>query len=81
MIFGYLLMFSLFIALFFKTKRSLHMLQQNLYNENNRFMKWLFKNIKQFASVEVFFVIVSLIGVFVIYDLEKISYLCYFLNK
>lgn len=79
MIFGYLLMFSLFIALFFKTKRSLHMLQQNLYNENNRFMKWLFKNIKQFASVEVFFVIVSLIGVFVIYDLEKISYLCYFL--
>ena len=74
MIFEYLLMFSLFIALFFKTKRSLHMLQQNLYNENNRFMKWLFKNIKQFASVEVFFVIVSLIGVFVIYDLEKISY-------
>lgn len=79
MIFGYLLMFSLFITLFLKTKRSLHMLQQNLYNENNRFIKWLFKNIRQFASVEVLFVIFSLIGVFVIYDLEKITYLCYFL--
>ena len=28
----------------YKTKRALHMLQQNLYNENNRYVKWLIKN-------------------------------------
>ncbi len=28
----------------YKSKKSLHMLQQNLYNENNRFLKWIFKN-------------------------------------
>ena len=28
------------------TKRTLHMLQQNLYNENNRYLKWVNKNFK-----------------------------------
>lgn len=79
MIFGYFLIFSFFIAIFFKTKRSLHMLQQNLYNENNRFVKWLVKNIKQFANIETFLILISLIGIFVIYDLERITNLCYFI--
>lgn len=26
--------------------KSIHMLQQNLYNENNRYLKWLGKNFK-----------------------------------
>ena len=30
-----------------KSKRSLHMFQQNLYNENNRYMKWLKNNLKE----------------------------------
>jgi len=30
-----------------KEKKSLHMLQQNLYNENNRYMKWVSKNKKE----------------------------------
>ena len=29
----------------FKNKKSLHMLQQNLYNENNRYIKWIGKNL------------------------------------
>lgn len=38
----------LFILFFnvIKNKKSLHMLQQNLYNENNRYIKWIFKNKK-----------------------------------
>jgi len=28
------------------TLKSMHMLQQNLYNENNRYIKWVFKNLK-----------------------------------
>ncbi len=55
---------------YFKTKKSLHMLQQNLYNENNRYLKWIFKNNKQFLSLELFTIIISLIGTIVIYDLE-----------
>lgn len=29
-----------------KGKKAMHMLQQNLYNENNRYMKWIDKNLK-----------------------------------
>ena len=47
----YFLLISAFIfAIIFKTKRSLHMLQQNLYNENNRYLKWSLKNYKQFLD-------------------------------
>ena len=38
----------LFVILYavYVTKRTLHMLQQNLYNENNRYLKWVNKNFK-----------------------------------
>ena len=37
-----------------KNKKSLHMLQQNLYNENNRYLKWLKKNFKYvFISLDL----------------------------
>ncbi len=45
----YLVCFVLFIQflyIIYSTKRSVHMLQQNLYNENNRFVKWIFNNKK-----------------------------------
>ena len=57
----------------YKTKRYLHMLQQNLYNENNRYLKWLKKNIKTFLDYELISIAISLIGIFVIYDLKIIS--------
>ena len=38
---------SFFYANYYKSQKSLHMLQQNLYNENNRYIKWLIKNDKQ----------------------------------
>ena len=41
-----------------KNKKSLHMLQQNLYNENNRYMKWIKRN---FKSVFVTLDFISLI--------------------
>ena len=37
--------FLFLIAVIKKTTRALHMLQQNLYNENNRYLKWVFKNL------------------------------------
>ena len=57
----------------FKTKRSLHMLQQNLYNENNRYLKWVFKNYKIFLDIDVLLVFISIIGYFVLFKLDKVS--------
>jgi UDP-N-acetylmuramoyl-tripeptide--D-alanyl-D-alanine ligase len=52
------------------------MLQQNLYNENNRYLKWLIKNNNQFFDIDILTIAIALIGVFVIYDLEFISKIC-----
>ena len=43
----YLLAFVvIFYVVTIKSRKSLHMLQQNLYNENNRYLKWLKHNLK-----------------------------------
>ncbi|MBQ3435603.1 MAG: UDP-N-acetylmuramoyl-tripeptide--D-alanyl-D-alanine ligase [Bacilli bacterium] len=52
--------FLFLIAVIKKTTRALHMLQQNLYNENNRYLKWVFKNIKEFFNIELVALITSL---------------------
>ena len=75
MLFYLIIIISLFYAIFYKSKRSLHMLQQNLYNENNRYLKWVFKNKKQFLDLDIINIFISLIGIFVIYDIENISYI------
>jgi len=68
-----ILILSLLFVLIFKTKRSLHMLQQNLYNENNRYLKWVLRNNKQFLDLDLIMLIIAIIGAFVIYDLEILS--------
>ena len=35
------------IYIFYKSRTSLYMLQQNLYNENNRYLKWILRNPKK----------------------------------
>ena len=47
----------------FKGKKSIHMLQQNLYNENNRYIKWIFKNLrKAFFSLDFISMLILLIA-------------------
>ena len=41
---SYIVMAIIFLYAMIKSRRSLHMLQQNLYNENNRYLKWVKKN-------------------------------------
>ena len=36
------------ILLIYDYKKLLHMAQQNLYNDDNRFLKWTLKDIKKF---------------------------------
>ncbi len=71
----YLIIILMILALFLKSKKSLHMLQQNLYNENNRYLKWIFKNILSFINIELIAVIISLIGILVIFDITTYSLL------
>ena len=44
MIMFYALLLVMFVYVIELSLKSLHMLQQNLYNENNRYIKWIFKN-------------------------------------
>lgn len=59
-----LLVFGTFYFIL-KNKKSLQMLQQNLYNENNRYIKWMMKNksdaIFSYDYVIVFLLILSLL--------------------
>ena len=40
----YFVYFLMLAYTIFISRRTLHMLQQNLYNENNRYIKWMLKN-------------------------------------
>ena len=77
MIFIYILfLVTYFYAVYYKSHKSLHMLQQNLYNENNRYIKWVLKNAQDFINIDIVAIGISLIGVFVIFDLPVVSSLC-----
>ncbi len=79
LIINLLLFVSFCFAVFYKTKRNLHMLQQNLYNENNRYLKWIFKNLNIFVGLDLVVLGICLVGLFVVYDLYFISVLCFVL--
>ncbi len=64
-----LLILVAIIAIIIKSKKSLHMLQQNLYNENNRYIKWVVHNSNNFFSLELLIVLlVAIANVFLIND-------------
>ncbi|MEG2283567.1 MAG: UDP-N-acetylmuramoyl-tripeptide--D-alanyl-D-alanine ligase [Bacilli bacterium] len=47
MLFLFIVLFLIMLIYYFtKTRRALHMLQQNSYNENNRYIKWVMNNTK-----------------------------------
>ena len=65
-----------FYAIFYKTQRSMHMLQENLYNENNRYVKWVLKNLKEMIGFDILAVIIAIVGLVVGYRMELVSNLC-----
>ncbi len=68
-----LVILSFIYVVFYKSKRFLHMLQQNLYNENNRYIKWIIKNKSVFVDTDLFILLASLIGFLVAYNISKVS--------
>ena len=74
MIVVYLLLIISFVIInYYKTKRSLHMLQQNLYNENNRYLKWVFKNKNQFFDIDIIIILIALTIMMLFYGNEFIT--------
>ena len=73
MILNCILVLSLLFVTFFKTKRSLHMLQQNLYNENNRYIKWVVRNYKQFIDFDILSIIISVLCLVFFYKVHVVS--------
>lgn len=73
MIFTILFIICSFILLIFKNKKYLHMLQQNLYNENNRYLSWLGKNFKYFFDADLVILFLAIIGYFVLFDVKVYS--------
>ena len=59
---------SLLFINIYKSKRHLHMMQQNLYNENNRYIRWIIKNNKEFLSIELLTILVSILCILIKID-------------
>ncbi len=72
MILYYLLLIFIFFCFLYKSRKSLYMLQQNLYNENNRYLKWVIKNKKDFLNLELIIMFIAAVGYFITFDLEMI---------
>ena len=64
---------TLFFACIYKTKRSLHMLQQNLYNENNRYVKWQLKNKKDFIAIDILLILLAITEILVLSKYKVLS--------
>ncbi len=65
------LTFIILLVLYIKLKKNLHMLQQNLYNENNRYLKWIVKNKKIFFEWDL--VSVVLLGLDALFFTDKVG--------
>ena len=62
------------IYLIIKGKKALHMLQQNLYNENNRYIKWIKGNIKDsFINLDIFSMIILILSSFTTDEVRYIT--------
>ena len=49
------------VYIFLKSKKSFHMLQQNWYNDGNRYVKWIIKNKKQeFFNIDILILLLLL---------------------
>ena len=72
LVFIFLFLITLLFANIYKSKRHLHMIQQNLYNENNRYLKWILKNSKQFIGLDIINIIICIIGLVISFEEEFI---------
>lgn len=78
----------MYVYVYLKTKKSFHMLQQNWYNDGNRYIKWILKNAKKvFVNIDILVILllvfnfstvkteVVMISFVILYVLASIVYL------
>ena len=71
---------TLLLYVFVKSSKALHSLQQNWYNDGNRYIKWINNNLeKVFISFDMLFLIVILLGFFVSSNLQYILFSIFYL--
>lgn len=69
-----------FAYLFLKTKKVYQMLQQNWYNLDNRYLKWIFQNFeKNFVSAELFFLVVCGVCYFTDFTIASIFFSLFYI--
>lgn len=73
MIMYVILLVVIAISVIIKSKKSLHMLQQNLYNENNRYLKWVLKN-GSFINFQLIGIILPFFAI-LIFDEAEIAFM------
>ncbi len=71
MITMFFLILIMVLAILIKSKKYLHMLQQNLYNENNRYIKWILKNKQLFFKIDLLCLFLLGLNAFVFYKDES----------
>ena len=49
------------------------MLQQNLYNENNRYVKWQLKNKKDFIAIDILLILLAITEILVLSKYKVLS--------
>ena len=65
MITNFLLFAILIYGCFIKFKKYIYYFQQNLYNENNRYLKWCKQNLKNIFSIDALIVfIITILNIF-----------------
>lgn len=63
MIYFILSILPIFLYLILKTNKAIHMLQQNRYNDNQWYLKWIINNKKKvFLSLDITYVLLFLLG-------------------
>ena len=54
-----------FLYIFIRTRKNIHILQQNFYNENNRYIKWGKTNIENVYKLDYFIFLIALLNILI----------------
>lgn len=77
----YISLISYFLLLIYSYKKSLHMAQQNLYNDDHRFLKWTIKDMKSLKNpLKCLLVVLITFIILLVFKLEAniVTYLYFF---
>ncbi len=71
---------TFFLYIYLKSSKALHSLQQNWYNDGNRYIKWINNNKeKVFLNFDMLFLIVIIIGFFGNTEIQIVSWATFYL--